>query len=321
MNIRTFRHAITAAAISVAGLSTAAHAATVLDVTQYNGVVLGNYSAPYGDVEGAFAVAGNASFENFGIGDKLTGGAPATGGLVVGGNLTATNGQLHYGNMVVGGNVNTTRFNVKEGVTDTDTSYDFATLAQQLRDTSKSLSEYDNTGETRFQYNQLTLTGTEANLNVFSIDAAQLGSANSLSINVANGSQVLVNVVGSSANWSNMGISLSGVTTQNVLFNFHEASSLSMAGISISGSVLAPNANVLFQNGHINGILITNNLTGPGELHNTGYKGGLLTPTPSTGPIAPGVPEPATWAMMLLGFAVVGGAMRKRRNTPTVSYS
>lgn len=39
-------------------------------------------------------------------------------------------------------------------------------------------------------------------------------------------------------------------------------------------------------------------------------------------PVAP-VPEPATWAMMLLGFGFIGGAMRsaKRRQRVTVSYA
>ncbi|WP_233998123.1 PEPxxWA-CTERM sorting domain-containing protein [Erythrobacter sp. QSSC1-22B] len=42
----------------------------------------------------------------------------------------------------------------------------------------------------------------------------------------------------------------------------------------------------------------------------------------STG-TAPAVPEPTTWAMMLLGFGFVGGAMRaaKRRQKVTVSYA
>ena len=36
----------------------------------------------------------------------------------------------------------------------------------------------------------------------------------------------------------------------------------------------------------------------------------------------PGVPEPATWAMMLLGFGMIGFAMRKRSNVSTaVSYA
>ncbi|OYX08655.1 MAG: PEP-CTERM sorting domain-containing protein, partial [Sphingomonadales bacterium 32-68-7] len=35
------------------------------------------------------------------------------------------------------------------------------------------------------------------------------------------------------------------------------------------------------------------------------------------------VPEPATWAMMILGFAVIGGALRshKRREKLTVTYA
>ena len=40
----------------------------------------------------------------------------------------------------------------------------------------------------------------------------------------------------------------------------------------------------------------------------------------SMAPTVAGVPEPATWAMLILGFGVVGGAMR-RRSQPKVSYS
>ena len=47
---------------------------------------------------------------------------------------------------------------------------------------------------------------------------------------------------------------------------------------------------------------------------------GALTPLPGGGygyPAAvPGVPEPATWAMMIMGFGAIGGAMRRRRAAP-----
>lgn len=45
---------------------------------------------------------------------------------------------------------------------------------------------------------------------------------------------------------------------------------------------------------------------------------GVEIPTPTTP-----IPEPATWAMMLLGFGLVGGAMRsaKRRQNLSVSYA
>lgn len=32
-------------------------------------------------------------------------------------------------------------------------------------------------------------------------------------------------------------------------------------------------------------------------------------------PVTPSVPEPATWAMMIVGFGLVGGAMRRRKTT------
>ena len=38
-------------------------------------------------------------------------------------------------------------------------------------------------------------------------------------------------------------------------------------------------------------------------------------------PVTPGVPEPATWTMMIIGFGAVGGVMRKRKVKTAVSYS
>ena len=50
----------------------------------------------------------------------------------------------------------------------------------------------------------------------------------------------------------------------------------------------------------------------------TGLNGGgsaIGTPTSNPPPPPPVVPEPATWAMMLLGFGAVGYALRRRRQT------
>jgi hypothetical protein len=45
-----------------------------------------------------------------------------------------------------------------------------------------------------------------------------------------------------------------------------------------------------------------------------------MTYTPGSPPLQPGgiIPEPATWAMMIAGFGMVGGMMR-RRGAATVS--
>lgn len=56
---------------------------------------------------------------------------------------------------------------------------------------------------------------------------------------------------------------------------------------------------------------------------NTGFAYTLDTLLYGTREAVTGVPEPATWAMLLLGFGLVGGAMRsaKRRQKLTVSYA
>ncbi|WP_294044115.1 PEPxxWA-CTERM sorting domain-containing protein [Sphingomonas sp.] len=39
------------------------------------------------------------------------------------------------------------------------------------------------------------------------------------------------------------------------------------------------------------------------------------------GTVIPGVPEPSTWAMMILGFGLVGGVMRTRKTATKVAFS
>lgn len=61
--------------------------------------------------------------------------------------------------------------------------------------------------------------------------------------------------------------------------------------------------------GVIGGSLVGGGGTGGGG--NDGGGGGVTDPTPTPTPVAP-VPEAATWAMMLLGFALLGSAVRRR---------
>jgi hypothetical protein len=96
---------------------------------------------------------------------------------------------------------------------------------------------------------------------------------------------------------------------QNVLFNFSEAKSLDLNSISIMGSVLAPNADVKFNNGHINGNLIAGSLSGNGQSNLHLFKGehpeSLETETES-------VPEPGTVAGIILSLAAFGVSRRKK---------
>lgn len=286
--------------------ATGAHAATVLDVTGYNAVVLGNYTGRNSDIEGALAAGGNVTLTNYGVGSRLDASARGTNTLIAGGNLSYTNGQLFQGNAVVGGTATTVGFNVQNGTLASGSPVDFAAEGAALQSLAATLGATAANGTVANNYGSLLLTGSQSGLNVFSLTASDLASAHGLTIAAAAGSKVLVNVAGSSASWQNMGINLGGIASGDVLFNFFDATDLSLSGIGINGSVLAPNAAVTFNNGQLNGLLVAGSFDGTGELHNTGYTGGLFD-TP-----AGAVPEPETWAMMLLGFGVLGVGMRSR---------
>lgn len=58
-----------------------------------------------------------------------------------------------------------------------------------------------------------------------------------------------------------------------------------------------------------------------GSFNLTAFTNPSVTGTLTISNPTSGVPEPATWAMMLLGFGAVGGAMRRRRQKITVSYA
>ena len=76
----------------------------------------------------------------------------------------------------------------------------------------------------------------------------------------------------------------------------------------------------------INGSVLTVRLLGAngfatgGNLINAtidGMSGGAAyVPGAGPGPGGPGVPEPATWAMLIMGFGGVGAVMRRRRTAP-----
>jgi hypothetical protein len=58
-----------------------------------------------------------------------------------------------------------------------------------------------------------------------------------------------------------------------------------------------------------------NNITIRGTASGNVAYGGSITFVPNA------VPEPATWAMMLVGFGMVGSAMRYRRRSTKVVYA
>jgi len=229
------------------------------------------------DVLGRAAVGGNAFFRNFSIGIDAPGGDV----LVVGGDLDAQHGTI-YGNAVYGGNAfvdGTVDFQAG-GALLQGTPVDFVAACDFLATLAGDLSLVGATGAASIQpWGAIELVGSDPDVNVFTLDASDVTGASSLSIDAPAGSKVLVNVSGDAMEFSAMGMTLTGVAREDVLFNLFEATDLTIRWISLQGSVLAPFASVLFEAGNLEGTLVAYELQGGGELHNYPFGGEICVGT------------------------------------------
>lgn len=277
----------------------------------FNLFVLGDLNRAYTDALGRVAAGGNANLTGFGIGSVLSNSNGARDDLIVGGNLNFSNGQVYHGNIVYGGsgaisaNVGMPNGSARQG-----SVIDFVRAQQYLEYLATQLSQLSINGSSTFQYGVLTLTGTDSTLNIFAVDGDHLSTANTVRINVPAGATALINISKHAVNFQNLGIFINDNNNdvppgqEKVLFNFYQATSLNVNGVGVKGSILAPYAQVNFNNGHINGLFVAKMLNnGYGEAHHFPFSGCLPvaadeptpTPTPTETPTATPTPVPACY--------------------------
>ncbi len=253
-----------------------------LDVASaFNVFVLGDVTQSYTDSEGRVAAAGDVRLTGYGIGSTLSNSAGQRDDLVVGGRLTYDQGQVFNGNIVYGGTAVLQNVGLPNGTARQGVPVDFTAARTRLDALSAAFAGLAVNGVTDDTYGTLLLAGADPNLDVFSLSAGELASANGMNITAPAGATVLVNVSGTAAQMQYFGMTLSGTDKQHVVFNFPDATSLTMAGISVQGSVLAPGADVTFSNGNLDGTLVAGTLTGSGEFHNIPTLAQIPTQTPA----------------------------------------
>lgn len=243
----------------------------------YNVFVLENIIQPSADTEGKLAVGGNANLSNYSVGDKLPNSNGAEDVLVVGGNLYYTSGRVYNGNVAYGGltNLPISAVSIDEGTLRHDASViDFAAAKTHLENLSTQLSGYAVNGTTTFQWGTVNLTHNDPYLNVFTVNGSDLNAAHTFEINVPNGSAVVVNILGTTINWHG-GLFVNGTAMNNVLYNFPQATSLTISGIDVKGSVLAPLAALNFPAGIITGQTIVKSMTGSGQFNLAPFLGNI----------------------------------------------
>ncbi len=239
--------------------------------SDYNVFVLNDVNQPSSDTQGKMAVGRNATLSNYSVGDALP---PNSGDvLVVGRKITYTSGRIYNGNLVYGRFQDIGTVSV-DGTIRQDTIIDFTAARSYLYNLSDVLRDYAENGTVTFEWGKLTLTGNNPYINVFNIDGNDLSAANDFEVNAPNGSVVIVNISRRDVSWSG-GATVVGTSKENVIYNFYKARHITISGIAVLGTILAPKASVNFISGVQHGQMICKNLTGQGQFNLAPFIGNI----------------------------------------------
>lgn len=208
--------------------------------------------------------------------------------------LTDLSGNGHYGT-VVAGSIK------KSGHPDYVSAGLPATTTLTLLGEADLVSTYyQSIAPTAFSITGNTLHGVSG-VNVINLSGATLASL--AAFDAAGATQLIINVSGPFS--ASGGFNFSSLLgAENMLFNFYDGGLVKLAGnATLAGSVLATNSLVsLAGNSSVLGSVFAENFKGVGNASVVGAR--------FTGLSVSAVPEPAAWALMILGFGAIGARLR-----------
>ena len=302
--------------VVIAVLSTAVSEPLLGIATDYNLFALGTVSLSRTDAQGKIAGQGSILIESYTVGssktsseysligagyveiknstiengglyahDAVLGSSTVYGDVRVKWFLLQYGGGLFGGNLFAGGNNAIIEDYLQPKLIYTDPGdcpINFIAASQYLNDVSQYLNNRVSNGTVTIEYNQITLSGTD-NMIFFSLPIENLAQAVSLTFSIPSGAKAVVNVSGMAGEIKSFG--LYNNNAANILFNFHQATNLNIHNIGFKGSILAPQASIEFNSGHLDGNLICKSITGDVELHNFPFDCELELPPPSINPV------------------------------------
>lgn len=291
-----------------------ADASLLGDAAGYNVFVFGDMNVKQSDAQGRIAVGGNFTASNYSIGLLAD---PSQYSLVSGGNVDFQTGAILNGGIFAQGDVYLENYGISGDVDSNGTitvgsggtiagtstanaglpsPIDFTASLNNLSNLSSNLSTKTANGSTTVtSWGSIILQGNDQQ-NYFNINGDDLNAASSLTLNIGADDTAIVNISGTNLAFGSMGWNITSGNANNILFNFYEASTLTIRNIGLSGSVLAPLAALDFNSGQITGTVITASIDGTGQYNQS----------------TPPIPEPTTFLLLSTGLAGLACTQRRK---------
>ncbi|MFT4924815.1 MAG: choice-of-anchor A domain-containing protein [Phenylobacterium sp.] len=267
-------------ALTISGGAMAAETAPLGVAADFSTFIFGDYKAKSGNNNGAIAVGGNLDIQGYSV---ATDNAIAIGdyGLLVEGDAKFKSGRLYRGKFRVQGDIKKVDSSVlaglPNGVSLENLPLDFSikALQQQYVDLSAELTQLDANGVIDYQSKVLTFQGdTESSIQVFNVVADNLKKAHTIKVQgIPEDASIIVNVIDNNAKKLqvvNKDFSAFIPHRAKTLFNFYQAQTIMLNGVSFEASILAPTATLEAKNGNLMGSAIANHWDG--QMHVEGIR-------------------------------------------------
>lgn len=259
----------------------------------YNGFFFDSFKSTGSDSEGAIAAANLVDINHYSVGLKLNI-QDSDYAIVSGGDVVFPSGKLEYGSIIAANsaNVGDAVSNAFSGAQSVDENgvlpFSFDDVKQDITTLSTQLSSIDSNGEVELKWGGVYIEGDAASsLQVFNIDGQALLDAHSININnIPSDATIVFNVSGATAGLQYMGLQSLSAWKTTTLFNFFEAELLTLRGVGVYGSILAPHAQLNRPEGVIHGSLIAESFDGQMQLNHVPFQGCFELQSDNTPPIA-----------------------------------